>query len=80
MKIAVVGAGGFVGTRLIEHFHLAKDGPVSVTAVVRRPEGLALPARFAIETYIADPLDVDTMARAFSGCTAVIHCSMGDIT
>lgn len=79
MKIAIVGAGGFVGTRLIEHFHLAREASVSVTAVVRRPEGLARPARFAIETYVADPLDVDTMARAFSGCTAVVHCSMGDL-
>lgn len=78
MKIAIVGAGGLVGTRLIEHFQLASDAPVTVTAVVRRPEGLALPARFAMETYIADSLDIDTMARAFSGCTAAIHCATGD--
>lgn len=78
MKIAIVGAAGFIGTRLIEHFHLAKEPSVALTALVRRPEGLALPARFAIETCVADPLDVDTMARAFSGCTAVVHCATGD--
>lgn len=76
MKVAVIGASGFIGTRLIEHFQLT-GGP-SVAAVVRRPSSLALPARFAMETHIADALDVDAMARAFSGCTAVIHTAIGD--
>jgi nucleoside-diphosphate-sugar epimerase len=76
MKIAIIGASGFIGTRLLEYYHLG-DGP-AIAAVVRRPASLALPARFAVETHIADALDIDAMARAFSGCTAVIHAASGD--
>lgn len=76
MKVAVIGASGFIGTRLIEQYHLG-GGP-TVAAVVRQPSSLALPARFAIETHLADGLDVDAMARAMSGCTAVIHAALGD--
>lgn len=76
MKIAVIGASGFIGTRLLEQFHLGA-GP-EVVAVVRRPSSLALPARFAVETQIADALDVDAMARAISGCSVVIHTALGD--
>jgi nucleoside-diphosphate-sugar epimerase len=76
MKVAIIGASGFIGTRLIERYHLG-GGP-ALAAVVRRPSSLALPARFAIETHIADALDVDAMARAISGCTVVIHTALGD--
>lgn len=77
MKVAVIGASGFIGTRLIERFHLGSNTP-EVVAVVRRPSSLALPARFAVETRIADALDVDAMARAFTGCSAVVHTALGD--
>ncbi len=76
MKVAVIGASGFIGTRVVEQFHLGR-GP-EVVALVRRPSSLALPARFALETRIADALDTDAMARAFSGCSAVVHAALGD--
>ncbi len=76
MKIGIIGASGFIGTRLIEHFQL-RGGP-AIAAIVRRPSSLALPKRFAVETHLADALDVDAMARAFSGCTAIIHTAIGD--
>jgi nucleoside-diphosphate-sugar epimerase len=76
MKVAIIGASGFIGTRLVERYHLG-GGP-AIAAVVRRPSSLALPARFAVETHIADALDVDAMARAISGCTVVIHTAIGD--
>jgi nucleoside-diphosphate-sugar epimerase len=76
MKVAVIGASGFIGTRLIERFQLG-GGPEAV-AVVRKPSSLALPARFAVETQLADALDTDAMARAISGCGAVIHTALGD--
>ena len=62
MKVAIIGASGFIGTRLIEQYHLGR-GP-AVAAVVRQPSSLALPSRFAVETHLADGLDVDAMARA----------------
>lgn len=76
MKVAIIGASGFIGTRLVERYHLG-GGP-TISAVVRRPSSLALPARFAIETHIADALDVDAMARAISGCNIVVHAAIGD--
>ena len=76
MKVAVIGASGFIGTRLLEQYHLG-GGP-TVAAIVRQPSSLALPSRFAIETHLADALDVDAMARAMSGCSAVIHVALGD--
>ena len=76
MKVALIGASGFIGTRLIEQYHLG-GGP-TLAAIVRQPSSLALPARFGIETHLADALDVDSMARAMSGCSAVIHAALGD--
>lgn len=76
MKVALIGASGFVGTRLIEKYHLG-GGP-TVAAIVRQPSSLALPSRFAMETHVADALDVDAMARAMSGCSVVIHAASGD--
>ena len=76
MKVAVIGASGFIGTRVIEQYHLG-GGP-TVAALVRQPSSLALPSRFGIETHLADALDVDAMARAMSGCSAVIHVALGD--
>ena len=76
MKVAVIGANGFIGTRLVECFHLG-GGP-EVTAVVRRPSSLALPARFSLAMRVADALDVDSLARALAGCDAVVHAALGD--
>lgn len=76
MKVAIVGASGFIGTRIVEQFHLG-GGP-EIVALVRRPSSLALPSRFAIETHVADALDIDAMARAISGCSAIIHTALGD--
>lgn len=77
MRIAIIGASGFIGTRLVERFHLG-GGEHSIVAIVRRASSLALPARFHLETQIADALDTDAMARAFSGCDVVIHTALGD--
>lgn len=76
MKIAIVGANGLVGTRLTERYHLAQEH--EVVALVRRPASMALPARFTVDTRIADALDTDAMARAMSGCSAVVHTAHGD--
>ena len=46
MNVAIIGAGGFIGNRLVEMFHLG--GRHEVVPIVRRPSGLALPARFAL--------------------------------
>lgn len=71
MKVAVIGANGFIGSRVIESFHLG-DGP-TVVAVAREPSRLRLAARFALDLRIADALDPASLTRALSGCGAVVH-------
>jgi nucleoside-diphosphate-sugar epimerase len=76
MKVAVIGANGFIGTRIVECFHLG-GGP-EVAAIVRRPSSLALPARFAMDMRVADALDADSLAGGLAGCQAVVHVALGD--
>lgn len=76
MKIAVIGAGGFIGNRLVEQFHLGLNRPV--VPIVRQPCRLALPARFDVEWRIANALDPAALARALHGCDAVVHAALGD--
>jgi nucleoside-diphosphate-sugar epimerase len=76
MKIAIIGANGFVGSRLVEHCHLGgKHQPVPI---VRKPSSLALAARFSLEWRIGDALDAGSLAPALQGCDAVVHTAIGD--
>jgi nucleoside-diphosphate-sugar epimerase len=76
MSIAIIGANGFIGTRLVELLHLG--GEHTVIPVVRRASGLALSARFALDWRIGDALDVESLAAAISDCEAVVHVALGD--
>lgn len=76
MKIAIIGANGFIGTRLVEMFHLGARH--TVVPVVRRASGLALPARFALDWRLGDALDVASLTAALAGCDAVVHAALGD--
>lgn len=76
MKIAVIGANGFIGTRVVEMFHLGARH--AVVPVVRRAMSLALPARFALDWRLGDALDVASLAAALAGCDAVVHAALGD--
>lgn len=71
MKVAVLGADEYIGTRIIESFQLA-EGP-TVAAVARHPAHLARAGRFAIDLRVANVFDVDSLARSFSGCSAAVH-------
>lgn len=75
-RIAIVGAGGFVGTRLIERWHLT--GFAEVVPIVRRPANLARLARFPLESRFADATDAAELTRALAGCDAVVHAMVGD--
>jgi nucleoside-diphosphate-sugar epimerase len=75
-RVAVVGAGGFIGTRLIEMFHLGKIA--DVRPIVRSAGGLASLARFALDCRIADARDREALAAAFKGCDSVVDLVKGD--
>lgn len=76
MKVAIVGANGFVGSRMVEQFVLTRAH--EIVPVVRRPSALALAARFDIDWRLADALDAKALAQAIKGCDAVVHCALGD--
>ena len=76
MKVALIGAGGFIGNRIVEQLHLGTAH--TVVPIVRKPYRLALPARFDLEWRLGDALDVPSLAKALHGCDAVIHAAIGD--
>jgi nucleoside-diphosphate-sugar epimerase len=77
MKIAIVGAGGFVGSRAVEYLTLS--GKAEVRAVVRRYASLARLSRFSdVEWRIAEAGDEESLAEAFHGCQFVLHVINGD--
>ena len=55
LRVAVIGANGFVGSRLAEQWHL--EGRAEIVPVVRRPEAAAAALRFALDCRVADALD-----------------------
>ena len=75
LKIAILGAGGFIGSRAVEVFHLARLA--EVRPIVRRFAGLARLSRFDLDCRIADALDQTALVRAFDGCEVVVHAVAG---
>ena len=73
--VAVLGAGGFIGNRLVETLHLR--GEHRVRPVARRAASLALSARFSLDCRLADARDEAALIEAFSGCTYVVHAVAG---
>ena len=76
MKVAVIGASGFVGLRLVERLHL--EGQTEVVPVVHAFRSLAVLARFRLPWRVVDPTDVATLTEALRGCDAVVHAALGD--
>jgi 2-alkyl-3-oxoalkanoate reductase len=75
-KIAIIGANGFVGSRLVEWFHLS--GRATVVPVVRRVNALASLARFKLDWKIADACQPIALATAIEDCDYVVHSMVGD--
>jgi 2-alkyl-3-oxoalkanoate reductase len=75
MKVALMGASGFVGSRIVEMFHLGGLG--EIRPIVRSFGSLARLARFDLDCKLADALDERALASAFEGCDRVIHAVQG---
>jgi nucleoside-diphosphate-sugar epimerase len=74
--VAILGANGFIGRRLVEYLHLRNLA--QVRPVVRRPNALAGLAVFDLDNRIADALDAGALERALTGCDVLVHCVAGD--
>jgi predicted dehydrogenase/nucleoside-diphosphate-sugar epimerase len=72
-KILVVGASGFLGTRLVERLTL--DLKATVRAGVHRPETAARLARLPVEFVNCDLLKAGEVDNCVQGCDAVVNCA-----
>lgn len=75
-RIGVLGASGFVGTHLIENWHLGQKA--EIVPIVRNFSSLGKIARFCLDWRIAEPT-TESLAQAFRGIHALVHCATGDV-
>jgi nucleoside-diphosphate-sugar epimerase len=72
----VVGASGFVGSRLAEWLILHDHA--TVRPITRSYKGHARLARFALDARIADATSAQALEPHLRGCEVVFHCVVGD--
>lgn len=75
--IAVIGAGGYVGSSLVES--LVLDGCTPVRAVVRAFRSMACLCRFgrAVTISVANAEDPASLVPAIEGCSVVVNLTTG---
>jgi 2-alkyl-3-oxoalkanoate reductase len=81
IPIAVIGAGGYVGGRVVEMATLGAQGleGVRIVPVVRRPRALARLARLGpLETRFGDLASPASISDAVKGCKVAVNLTMGD--
>jgi nucleoside-diphosphate-sugar epimerase len=76
LKVAILGANGFIGSRTAERLHLA--GLAEVRPIVRSFASLARLSRFSLDFRVADAFDQPALRDAFTGCDVVVHAVAGD--
>ena len=76
-EIELIGAGGFVGSSLIES--LVLDGGVTVRAIVRAYRNFAGLCRYgsSVTLSVADAEDRIGLARAIRGASIVVNVTTG---
>src|SRR5439155_1239680 len=74
--IAVLGAGGFVGSRLLER--AAHAGRTDIVPVVRAARSVGRTANLGISHRFGDASRAETLERALAGCEAVVNLTTGD--
>lgn len=77
IKIAVLGANGFIGNRVVELFALSDE--VNVRPIARDYPSLARASRFNLDLRVADAFDQESLQIAFQGCDVVVHSVAGDV-
>lgn len=74
--IAVIGAGGFVGARLVERSALLGDPPLVPIVRTWRSQGRL--ARFGVRTVRGDAGDSASLVPLLNGCGMAVNLTMGD--
>ena len=78
LRVAVLGANGFIGARLTEMFILSELA--EVRPIVRSHSSLARLSRFNLDARVADAFDEKPVELALQGCDVLVHAVAGDIT
>ena len=74
--IAIIGAGGYVGARLIERAELLGD--ISLVPIARSSRSQGRLARFGMRTVRGDAADPASLVPLLKGCGMVVNLTMGD--
>jgi nucleoside-diphosphate-sugar epimerase len=74
--VAILGAGGFVGARVLEMAVLG--GRTDIVPVVRAFRSVARVANFGMSHRLGDASRPDSLERALVGCEAVVNLTTGD--
>src|SRR5687768_2700508 len=75
MRIAITGATGFIGSHLVPRLVERGHEPVALT----RDAGTARDALPGTEARVVDYADVPSVARALSGCDAVVNLAGANV-
>jgi nucleoside-diphosphate-sugar epimerase len=74
--VAILGAGGFVGARLLEMAVLG--GRTDIVPVVRTFRSVARVANLGMSHRLGDACRPESVERALAGCEAVVNLTTGD--
>jgi nucleoside-diphosphate-sugar epimerase len=73
--VAIVGASGFIGSRLVEW--LALRDLAYIRPIVRSYKGMARLARFDLDCRVVDATDQAALEAQLEGCEVLFHCVVG---
>jgi nucleoside-diphosphate-sugar epimerase len=73
--VGILGASGFIGSRLTEWLIL--NDLADVRPIVRSFRGLSRLARFDVDSRVADATDQAALDIQLQGCDVVFHCVVG---
>ncbi|MDG4665379.1 NAD(P)-dependent oxidoreductase [Mycobacterium sp. 236(2023)] len=77
--IAIIGAGGWVGARLVERAELLGDvGGVRIVPIVRSRRSQGRLARFGTCTVLGDAGDPASLVPLLKGCGMVVNLTLGN--
>ncbi len=74
--IAVIGAGGYVGSRLIEQAELL--GELQLVPIVRSWRNQGRLARYGVRTVCGSASDTTSLVPLLKGCGLAVNLTMGD--
>lgn len=76
LKVGVIGASGFIGSRVTELLSIKQA--VEVRPITRSSATPSYLKYLNLQSYAADALNLASLRKALSGCDAAIYCAAGN--